>query len=160
MTRDEFRNKYQDICGKDCNDRIKEWYEAGYLGKTTKINGKYNFPENVPLPFYANKNVSTVTTLTRDILKAADYRCSVYPGMYPKIPADWFDSTIQDCIDVHFIRSCYTEDGDPFIELTIDGMRFLEDHPEKERNSLYNKAAKLAEKGLMLLSTLKQLEVI
>ena len=159
MTVSEFCDKYRDRCGKDCSKRIPEWYAAGYLGNATKA-GKYNIPEDVPLPFYANKKVSTFPTLTRDILTAASLGCSIFPGMYPKIREDSFERVLQDCVDSQYVRVCYTESGYPFLELTTNGTRFLDNYTETERKALLIKAFSMAAQGISFVAALKSLGII
>ena len=154
----QFCDKY----GDKYASKIKEWYAAGYLGNATKDEktGRYNIPDDIPLPFSAHKNVSTIQTLTRDILTAALNCNSIFPSMYPKIPSETFDRVLQDCIDSHLVRISRTGNGDPFLELQIDGIRFLSDYTEKQRKILLNRLYKLVTGGLSFLGALIQLGVL
>lgn len=141
--------------------KIKKWYDAGYLGNSSKDEktGVYNIIDDVPVPFSANAKVSTIPTLIRDILTAASKGCSIFPSMYPKITEETFERVLKDCEDANLIRICYTENGDSFLEITPEGSRFLLDYTEKERKKIFDKACKLIATGVTLFNALVQLGV-
>ena len=141
--------------------KIKKWVDAGYLGDASKDEktGKYIISKDVPVPFSANAKVSTFPTLMRDILTAATKGCSIFSSMYPNIKPESFERVLQDCVDANLVRICHTECGNPFLEITTEGARFLSDYTEKERKLLFDKAYKLILTGISLFNALVQLGV-
>ena len=152
MNASQFCEKY----GDKYASKIPKWYAAGYLGNTTKDKktGHYDIPDDIPLPFSANPIISTIPTLMRDILQAASEMRSLYPSMYPKIPAQSFCNQIQDMVDANLIRVCYTKSGDPYLELRQAGVMFLNTFSEKDRTKTFNKLHKLIAAGYTLIQAL------
>ena len=152
MNATQFCEKY----GKKYASKIPKWYEAGYLGNSTKDKktGEYNIPNDIPLPYSANSNVSTMPTLMRDILLAAAECCSLYSGMYPKIHIDSFDRMLRDCVEAGLIRVCYSESGDQYLQLTPTGVAFLKGTTKEERKVILGKVYKLIMAGSTLVTAL------
>lgn len=152
MNATQFCEKY----GKKFASKIPKWYEAGYLGNSTKDKktGEYNIPNDIPLPYSANANVSTMPTLMRDILLAASECCSLYSEMYPKIPKDSFDRMLHECIEASLICVCYSESGDWYLQLTPTGVVFLDGTTKEERKTILDNVYKLIMAGSTLITAL------
>lgn len=158
MNASQFGDKY----GKKYLKKIRHWYDCGYLGNATRDEktGVYEIPDDIPLPYSANANVSTMPTLMRDILLAASGCCSLYPSMYPKIKKASFDRMIQECVDANLIDICYTESGDQYLELNPLGLEFLNNTTEDERKLIFEKTYKLIIAGSTLLGALANLGIL
>lgn len=139
---EKYGNKYR--------NRIKKWYEMGYLGNTTQDEKtlEYSIPDDIPLPYCADPRVSTLPTLMRDILEASARCCSLFASMYPKIPKGTYDRTLQDFVDQQLIRICYTESGDEYIELRSAGWKFMTEIDSREREKKLKKVTELISNGL------------
>ena len=148
----QFCQKY----GRKYAYKIPEWYKVGLLGNATKDEktGEYTIPDDIPLPYSANKNVSTMPTLMRDILLAASRCCSLHSSMYPKISKDSFNRMVQECKDANLINVLYTESGYQYLELKPAGINLINTTTEKERKVILGKVYKLVIAGSTLLSAL------
>ena len=65
---------------------IRRWIKKGYFGEIkTDKNGRYVFPDNMPLPYKSNGKVERDTTLLKNLIDASDLGRIVHKEMFPKI---------------------------------------------------------------------------
>ena len=64
---------------------IRRWIKKGYFGEVkTDKNGRYVFPDNMPLPYKSNGKVERDTTLLMNFINASDLGRIVHKDMFPK----------------------------------------------------------------------------
>ncbi|MFI3313278.1 MAG: hypothetical protein R3Y62_05265 [Eubacteriales bacterium] len=149
MNATQFAEKY----GKNCRKKVKAWYEAGYLQGATKNikTGIYDIPEDMPLPYAANKRISKVPSLWKEILKAAESQSSIYASMYPKIHCETFDAAIESLAGMGCIEEMKTQTGATYLVLCTQGYLFMNQLSETEQTQILEKFLKVAPTGIALM---------
>lgn len=148
MNAKQFGEKY----GKKYIKKIPTWYSANYLGATTKDEktGVYSIPDDIPLPYSADKRITKLPTLWKQILDAATKMCSLYPSMYPKLPTGVFDRQLQGFVEAGFIRISQTESGDVFLELQPAGYEYLHRLSDSEKSRVFKIANEAVKTGCVV----------
>lgn len=154
MNAKQFCDKY----GIKNEKKVKEWFEAGYLGDSTRTDsGIYCIPDDMPQPFMANKKVKKVPTLWRDILKAAECNNSLFASMYPQIPQRTFDFQVGKLVEEGFISINQTPSGYGYLELLPDGLKFKRELGERNILKTLGQVIKYIEAGATIAAAVKQL---
>ena len=133
--------------------KIHKWNDLGYLGNTTQdIKTKeYSIPDDIPLPYSANSNVTYTPTLWRDMLDAAAHSQSMFSTMYPKLPEGEFDDQLQNLVNAGFIKIKQTKSGDSYLSLQPAGQEFKNKLNDKEQKDILGKVNKLVTTGWTLI---------
>lgn len=138
--------------------KIKTWFDAGYLGEATKDEktGVYDIPEDTPLPYNANSQVSTIPTLWRDILIAASLQQSIYEKMYPLFQAGTVESEIEKFSDEGLIEVRVTSSGAKYLHLCASGYEKLAKLNKSQQKNVLLKIASFVADGATLMKAFSE----
>ena len=138
--------------------KVKDWYEAGYLGAAKRIETEkkhiYDIPEDTPAPYNANPRIKTITALSRELMKAAAHQRSVFPEMYPKLQPGTVERLISEFITAGYMRKVQTASGCCYLELTVRGYEFMNNLDDKQKESIYKKVERTIAAGGTLIQVL------
>ena len=118
---------------------IRRWIKKGYFGEIkTDKNGRYVFPDNMPLPYKSNGKVERDSTLLKNFIDASDLGRIVHKDMFPKIDGFRYDRMLKCAVDAHLveIRAPYT--GVVQLVSTEEGRAVINTTP-KVQNQIYEK---------------------
>lgn len=129
MSKDS-RVSYSTIC---------RWIKKGYFGEI-KIgkNGRYTFPDDMPLPYKSNGKVERDTTLLKKLIDASDLGRIVHKGMFPKIDSFRYDRILKCAVDAHLVEIRTPYAGVIQLVSTEEGRAVINATP-KAQNRIYEK---------------------
>ena len=107
--------------------KIGPWFDAGYLGNTTKDPKTqiYSIPKDTPVPFNADPRIKQQSSLWKEILEAAELGQAIYPTMYPKRSEEFVQKQINGLLNDGCINIHKTQSGAPYLEITRKGYDLL-----------------------------------
>ena len=118
---------------------IRRWIKKGYFGEIkTDKNGRYVFPDNMPLPYKSNGKVERDTTLLKNLIDASDLGRIVHKEMFPKIDCFKYEHMLKCAVDAHLIEIRTPYKGVIQLVSTEEGRAIINATP-KVQNQIYEK---------------------
>ena len=134
---------------------VRKWYNKGYLGNATKINNRiYSIEEDTPRPYPTNEKVKKKNILWGEIIDAANNQNSIFPQMYPNLQPGTLDREIDSLISKGIIQKRPTKSGVDFIDLDLEGHKYLPDFDPKKDKDKLKEVLDLVYKGIELTQAL------